>query len=132
MDPFSAMALIGGVVSAVGQYSAGQYQADQAEKRAEIGRIRATQIDTAHREDLQGTIANIRSIRAATGVGANSPTTLALEGENTKIADRNRTRDVANQKMQANQDQADAKFYRRSAGLSLGVGLMKAGLNLKE
>jgi len=132
MDPFTALAIGGGLIKSIGEFQAQSYQADQAKKAAEVGRIRAQQIDTSYREELSSTIANIRTIRAATGVGANSPTTLALEAENRRVSDRNRTRDVANQRIQANQDEADGKFLKKSAGLSLGLGLMTTALKLKE
>jgi hypothetical protein len=138
MDPFSWGGLAAlasaasGIASAVGTYQAGQYKAHQAEEDAKIGQIRAKQIDSQYRDELSSTIANIRTIRAATGVGANSPTTLALEGQSRTVSDRNRTRDVANQRIQSNRDAEDAKFLRRSAGLSLGVGIGGALLKLRE
>ena len=133
MDPFtwSLMAAGGAALNAVGEYSAGTYKAHQAEENAKIGRIKATQIDTSYREELSSTIANIRSIRASTGAGAYSPTTIAIEQSQRKISDRNRTRDVANQRIQANQDSADAKFLKKSSLFGLGSGLVGAGLKLK-
>jgi hypothetical protein len=121
-----------GIVSAVGSYQAGKYKAHQAEQDAKIGQIKAKQIDSQYRDELSSTIANIRTIRAATGVGSDSPTTLALESENRKVSDRNRTRDVANQRIQSNRDSQDAKFLKRQAGLSLGIGIGGSLLKLAE
>lgn len=131
-DPFTLLTLGSGLLGAFGQFQAQSYQAHKAEQDAKIGQIRAKQIDTQYRDELSSTIANIRNIRASTGAGADSPTTLALEDANRKVSDRNRTRDVANQRIQSNQDAEDAKFYRRSAGLSLGVGIGGAFAKLRE
>jgi valyl-tRNA synthetase len=135
MDPFSITGLLSmasGVASAVGQYQASKYQSFKAEQEAKIGAVKADQIDSAYREELSSTLSNIRNIRASTGVGANSPTTLALEDANTKQSDTNRTRDVANQRIQINQNLSDSKYLKRSAGLSLGIGIGSSLLKLQS
>lgn len=114
--------LLSGVGGAIGY---GQ-QAQQAKNAAATGRIQANQIDQSYREELNSTINNIRAIRAGTGVAADSPTTQAIEAENSKVSDRNRTRDVASRRIQAAQSEQDAKTFRASAMTSLLGGTAKS------
>lgn len=129
----AAAGIIGGILSgissivgAVGASQAKKHQAAQAETDAKIGRIQADQIDAAYRDELNSTIANIQAIRASTGVGVDSPTTQAVEARNQKESDRNRRRDVASKRMQANQDENDARYLRSSAKFSLLGGVVGA------
>lgn len=114
------------LVGAVGAFAGQRHQADQAETQAKVGRIQADQIDAAYRDELRSTINNIQAIRASSGAGADSPTALAIQQNERTISDRNRIRDVANRRIQANQDEADADYLRSSAAISLFGGTVKA------
>ncbi|SPL64405.1 hypothetical protein OHAE_272 [Ochrobactrum soli] len=114
--------LISGIGGAIGY----NQQAQQAKDAAATGRIQANQIDAGYRDELNSTINNIRAIRAGTGVAANSPTTLAIEDENRRVSDRNRTRDVASRRIQADQSERDARTFRNSAFTSLIGGTAKS------
>lgn len=120
------MSGLSGIVGAVGASQAPKHQAAQAKQQAEVGRMQADQIDTAYRDELSSTISNIQNIRASTGAAAYSPTGMALEDGQTKISDRNRSRDVASRQMQATQLDNDAKFLRKSASMSLFGGVAKS------
>lgn len=126
-DPIS-LALTGGSMLLSGYGSAVGYnkQAEQSLNAAATGRIQANQIDQSYREELNSTINNIRAIRAGTGVAANSPTTQAIEDENARVSDRNRTRDVASRRIQADQSERDARTFRNSATTSLLGGTAKS------
>lgn len=125
-DPVSLLTggsmLISGIGGAVGY----NQQAQQAKNAAATGRIQANQIDQSYREELNSTINNIRAIRAGTGVAADSPTTIAIENENDRISERNRTRDVASRRIQADQSERDARTFRNSAFTSLLGGTAKS------
>ncbi len=125
-DPVSLLTggsmLISGIGGAIGY----NQQAQQAKDAAATGRIQANQIDAGYRDELNSTINNIRAIRAGTGVAANSPTTLAIEDENRRVSDRNRTRDVASRRIQADQSERDARIFRNSAFTSLIGGTAKS------
>lgn len=125
-DPVSLLTggsmLISGIGGAVGY----NQQAQQAKNAAATGRIQANQIDQSYREELNSTINNIRAIRAGTGVAADSPTTIAIENENDRISERNRTRDVASRRIQADQSERDARTFRNSAITSLLGGTAKS------
>ncbi len=114
--------LLSGIGGAVGY----NQQAQQAKNAAATGRIQANQIDQSYREELNSTINNIRAIRAGTGVAADSPTTIAIENENDRISERNRTRDVASRRIQADQSERDARTFRNSAFTSLLGGTAKS------
>lgn len=122
------LGLAGSLVGAYGQYQAGKYAAAQSEKQAEVGRVQADQIDSSYREELNSTIANIRTIRASAGVGAGSPTGMAVEAKQAATSDRDRMIDVGSRRMQANSDEQDAKFRRSSAGFAL-LGGVATGLS---
>ena len=126
-DPVS-LALTGGSMLLSGYGGAVGYnqQAEQAINAAATGRIQANQIDAGYRDELNSTINNIRAIRAGTGVSADSPTGIAIENENSRVSDRNRTRDVASRRIQADQSERDAKVFRNSAMTSLLGGTAKS------
>lgn len=117
---------ISGLVSAFGQYSAGQHAAEESKRAAQVGRIQADQIDASYRGELNSTISNIRAIRAGAGVGSFSPTGMALESDAERKSDRDRRIDVGSKRMQATQDDADAKFRKSAATFSLLGGVAKS------
>ncbi len=51
---------------------------------------------------------------------------MALEADQQRISDRDRKIDVGNQRMQANQDEQDAKFRKSAAKMTLIGGVAKA------
>lgn len=117
------LGLAGSLVGAVGQMQASNYAAAQSDKQAAVGRVQADQIDSSYREELNSTIANIRTIRASAGVGANSPTGMAVEARQAATSERDRAIDVGSRRMQANSDAADAQFRRSSAKLAFAGGI---------
>nr|WP_313010735.1 hypothetical protein [Brucella intermedia] len=114
--------LLSGIGGAIGY----NQQAQQAKNAAATGRIQANQIDAGYRDELNSTINNIRAIRAGTGVAADSPTTMAIETENERVNEQNRSRDVASRRIQADQSERDAKTFRNSAFTSLLGGTAKS------
>ncbi|MBD9540106.1 hypothetical protein IB276_11640 [Ensifer sp. ENS04] len=116
------LGLAGGLVNAYGSYQAGNHAAAQSQRAAQVGRINADQVDASYRDELNSTIANINSIRASAGVGANSPTGRAIEADQQRISDRDRRIEVGSKRMQATQDEQDAKFRRSSARMALFGG----------
>ncbi|ASY64480.1 hypothetical protein SJ05684_c30560 [Sinorhizobium sojae CCBAU 05684] len=117
------LGLAGGLVSAYGQYQAGNQAAAQSQRAAQVGRVQADQIDASYRDELNSTISNIRAIRASAGVGANSPTQMAIEAKQQKTSDRDRKIEVGSKRMQARQDEDDARFRRSSARMALFGGV---------
>lgn len=126
-DPIS-LALTGGsmLLSGYGSAVGSNQQAEQSLNAAATGRIQANQIDQSYREELNSTINNIRAIRAGTGVAFDSPTTMAIEDENERVSERNRSRDVSSRRIQADQSERDAKVFRNSAQTALLGGVAKS------
>ncbi|QEE47491.1 hypothetical protein FVA81_24060 [Rhizobium sp. WL3] len=114
------------MVGALGQSQGQKWEAEKAKRAAEVGRVRADQIDATYRDELSSTISNIRSIRASSGASMNSPTGMAIEADQQRISDRDRKIDVGNQRMQANQDEEDAKFRKSAARMALFGGAVKS------
>lgn len=120
------MSGISGVVGAMGASAAQSWEAQKAKRAAEVGRVRADQIDASYRDELNSTISNIRAIRSSSGASPYSPTGMAIEANQEKISNRDRKIDVGNQRMQANQDEADAKFRKSAASTALFGGVAKS------
>lgn len=120
------LAGISSLVGVFGSFQEAKFKQAQAKEAAEVGRINADQIDTAYRDELSSTLNNIRAIRATTGAAADSPTSIAVQDKQEEVSDRNRSRDVANRKMQANSDEASGKFLGSSASMSLFGGVAKS------
>lgn len=121
------LGLAGSLVGAVGQSRGMQHEAQQSQRAAQVGRINADQIDANYRDELNSTISNIRAIRASAGVGANSPTQRAFEAKQEQTSNRDRKIEVGSKRMQATQDDNDARFKRSSAKMAL-VGGAATGL----
>jgi len=117
---------LSGIIGAVGQYQAGNYAAAQSKRAAEVGRVQADQIDASYRDELNSTLANIKAIRSSAGVGSDSPTGQAVEADQMKKSNRDRIIDVGSKRMQATQDENDAKFRRSAARMSLIGGVAKS------
>lgn len=122
----AALSGIGSLVGAFGQFQAQSYQAEQSKRAAQVGRIQADQVDASYRDELNSTISNIRAIRASAGVDPNSPTGIAYEDEQQRRSDRDRKIDVGSKRMQAKQDEDDARFRKSSAGVALIGGVAKS------
>ncbi len=114
------------IVGGMGDRAAAKHQENQAKRAAEIGRVNADQIDAAYRDELNTTIKNIRAIRAATGANPDSPSSLAfIEGE-AAASDRVRRIKAGAARIGANQNEADARFYKSSARSALFGGVVKS------
>src|SRR5688572_30534936 len=113
--------------SAEGDAAAQEFKAEQAERRAEAGRLNAVQTDVFFREELNTALANIDAIRAASSIDPTSPTTAAIKSEEARISDRARNIKVQSILAQANEDEREAAFRRESAKDIRQGGLWSAG-----
>lgn len=118
------------IVGAQGQAAGQEFEAQKQERAAEMGRIKATQQDAQLVEQLNTTLANITAVRAASNADPNSPTGLAIMGNEERIADRERMIRRTSLEMQSEQDINDAAFRRRSASTSLLAGYLGAGASV--
>lgn len=119
----TAFMLAGGLASAIGQSQAQEYAAAQSKRAAQIGKIQADQIDASYRAELNDTISSIRALRAGAGVGMDSPTGMAIEANEERKSNRDRRIEVGNRRMQAFQDEQDARFRKRAGQVALFSGV---------
>ena len=124
----SLAAQVGGtIMGAQAQAAGAKAQQLKAQKAAEIARVQADQADSAYRDELETTLANIDTIRASANVDPTSPTAFALRREARDDSDMQRERKVAGIRMQANQYEQDAAFYGSAARNYITAGLVNAG-----
>jgi hypothetical protein len=110
---------LSGLVAGVGDYQGTGYKAQQAKKAGQIARIQADQVDAQIGRDLSTVVSNIRAIRASVGASNDSPSARALLADQDTTAMRERRIKVGGLQMQANQYDADARFYASSAKWAL-------------
>ncbi|MGL4297108.1 MAG: hypothetical protein ACRCTG_15455 [Aestuariivirga sp.] len=118
------------LMQAQGQSAGAKAQQIKSQKAAQIARVQADQADTAYRDELRTTLANIDTIRASANVSADSPTAFAIRDKAGGDSDLQRERKVAGLKMQANQYEQDAAFYGSAARNYMSAGLVTAGAQM--
>ena len=124
----------GGLTRAQGQASGAEFQAAQAQRAAEYGKIAADQTDTRMRQDLGTTLANIAAVRASANTDSSSPTQAAILSRVSEQQDEARKQRLNNINAQVTSDEGAAAFYRSSAnnaifgGVLGGVGTIIGGL----
>lgn len=96
--------------------------AEGNETAAEFGKLQASLTDASARENLTKTLGNISVTRAAGGADLTSPTTAALEGHVTEIADINREAAETSISSQTAQEKAAANYERAAAAFALKQG----------
>lgn len=80
----------GSVLKGQGEKASQEFLAARDERQAQLGRLRAAQTGTFLTEQLNTTLANIDSIRAAANIDPTSPTSAAIKTEEKRISDRQR------------------------------------------
>lgn len=128
----TGLQVMGGIEQARGQAAGYQYREAQAQRQAFNARTAADQTDAFLRDELAVTLGNIAAIRAAAGVGADSPTGQAIIAKEQDISDRQRRIKVGNIQSQADQSEADARYFNFAASNALSTGYLGAfGKGLK-
>lgn len=110
--------------------AADDFKADRAQRAAEFGQIQATLTDVTMRENLNTTLGNIETIRAAAGIDPTSPTTAALLDRNENLSDRQRMAAVGSQRAQSAEDLASADYLRRAGDFAVTQSYLKAGTDV--
>lgn len=118
----AAFMLAGGLIQTQGAAAGQQWEAQKAQRAAEVGRVQADQVDASYRRELNSTVASIRAFRASSGAAINSPTGMAIEANEARKSDRDRRIEVGNRRMQATQDEADARFRKSAAKVAFFGG----------
>lgn len=86
LEPLAIAALIGGTAASAGsqlmaagqQSAAAEFESQQYAQQAQAAKTAALQDETARRRDLTSNLESIQAIRAGRGVGAGSPTAMAI------------------------------------------------------
>lgn len=129
-DPVT-MAIVGATAAkSLGDYASSKHAQGISSLRAKAAKTRAAQVSAAHTNDLNMTLDTIRAIRASSGVGANSPTQIAVERKNIDIATKNRIVAVGNERIEAAQARQDEKFQKRLGYINLATNLFSGGRQL--
>ncbi len=139
---FEVLAIAGAVasaagtaVSAAGASGAAEADAARLQTSAVYARAKADETEVRMREELGGTLANIRAVRAAAGTSLDSPTQDALEEEQRRRAERDIKTQRANQEAEAKAAEDAAAAKRRGARMSLiaggigSIGSLSSGLS---
>ncbi len=120
----AGLSVASGISQGQGQAAAYKAKEAAAQRQAFDARTAADQTDSALRDELHITLGNIDAIRAAAGIDSTSPTGQAIAENEAKVSDRQRRIRVGNLLSQADQSEADARYYNSAAGSALGMGLL--------
>lgn len=97
-------------------------QSSHAETAAQFGELQAGMTDAAARRNLNTTLGNITTMRAAGGADFTSPTTAALEGNVTGVSNLNRTAALASINAQTGEEKASAAYLKQASDFALLQG----------
>ncbi len=122
------------VASDVTQGSATQasdaFQADKAERAAAFGQTQATLTDTTMLQNLNTTLGNIESVRAAANADPTSPSSIALMDQSRERSDLQRMAAVGSERAQSAEDLASADYLRRAGDFAVTQSYLKAGTDV--
>jgi hypothetical protein len=113
-----------------GQEAADEYKAQELQRQAEIGKIKATEVSGQMTEHLNQTLGNIDAIRAAAHDDPTSPTGAAVRDLAESQGIRQKNIGVTNILEQSAQDQADAAYMQRAGALAMQGGEISAGADV--
>jgi hypothetical protein len=131
--------IIGAGTSAVGQLSAAgqqsaaaEFESQQYAQQAEAQRTAALQDETARRRDLASNLESIAAIRAGRGVGAGSPTAMAIYNSGIANSEDDIAASKANYAAKADLAQRASFLSERRASTSLLAGTLGAVSSLSN
>jgi len=120
----------GDVTAAKGTCAVDIFQAERAEQAAEYGRVQANLTDATMREQLNMTLGNIESIRAAAHTDPTSPTGQAVMDWQETIGERQRLAAVGTIRAQVASDEASAAYLRQAGDFAVAQGNLQAGADI--
>jgi len=125
----SGLSLAGTGVKMFGDYESAQatsvgdkFRAEELQRSAEYGELKATQVNAQMTRNLAITLGKLDATRAAGHVDPFSPTGEAVRQATSDIATEDKTMKVASIKEQALQDEADAAYMRYAGNQALLSG----------
>lgn len=106
------------------------FQADRATRAAAFGEVQANLTDTTMRQNLNTTLGNIESIRAASNIDPSSPTTAALMDQSTSRSDSQRMAAVGSIRSQDEEDLASADYLRKAGDFAVTQSYLSAATDV--
>jgi hypothetical protein len=116
----------GDITKSEGVAAADTYKAEQAERAAEYGELKATQTSGQMTRDLSMTLGNIDAVRAASHADPNSPTGAAVRDFVSQVGTEQKTIKVDSILAQAEEDTSNAAYLRSAASSALLSGDISA------
>lgn len=126
----AALGAISAITSGSGTQASDDQQASRLEQAAAFGETQATLTDATMRENLNTTLGNIETIRAASGTDPNSPTGAALMDRSTELSDRQRLAAVGTIKQQDAEDMASASYLKQAGDFAVKQSYLNAGIGV--
>lgn len=105
----------------VGAKAAADYKAQQLEREAQWGDLKAVQTGAALREQLAQRLGLIDSVRSAANTDPTSPTGAQVRDWSENLAERQRFIQVGSIMEQSDQDRRDADYARAQGKYALGL-----------
>jgi hypothetical protein len=105
-----------------GVSAADTFKAQELERQAEYGELKATQTNAQMTRNLAITLGHIDAVRAAQHTDPTSPTGAAVRGETEAIGVEKKGITVANIMQQVREDEANAAYMRTNASNALLYG----------
>jgi hypothetical protein len=119
---------VAGDLAGAKQQAAGDaFQAQELEKEAQSGQIKANQTSQQLTSTLQRQVGNVQAVRASANTDPNSPTGQAVVDRVQALGDNRTQIAVLNIDQQVQQDTLASKFYESAARASIMNGYLGAG-----
>jgi hypothetical protein len=125
--------------AARGQSAADLYKAEQLQRAAEYGELKAQQTGAQMTRNLMQTLGNIDATRAAGHIDPTSPSAVAVHDYVESTGSQQRGIEMANIEAQAREDEAGAAYLRQASseallGGDIGIAgtLLKGGAGLLD
>jgi hypothetical protein len=118
------------ILQAQGVESADDYQAQKLEQAATYGDLKAVQTNGQMTRALNQTLGNIDAIRAAANADPTSPTGAAVRDNAEMIGTDQKNITVDSITAQANQQRADAAYYRDAGNRAMLSGYISGGAQI--
>ena len=117
----------GAILGSEGTASADKYKAEQLDRAAQYGDLKATQTNAQLTRNLSITLGNIDAVRAAAKTDPTSPTGAAVRDYTEQTATEKKNITVDSIMQQSKEDEANAAYLRKSASDALLAGDISAG-----
>lgn len=119
-------------IAASGTAAADQYKAEQLDRAAQYGELKATQTNAQMTRNLVNTLGNIDAVRAAAHTDPTSPTGAAVRSYDEASLTERKNITVDNILAQSKMDESNAAYMRQASNTALlGGDISMAGTLLK-